>query len=349
MNQKINLVGMNLENLKQWIVQNNEKKFRAQQLCEWIYKKRVGNFNQITTFNQELKNKLNRIAEIKYLKTISKLKSQQDNTIKYLFELTDGERIETVLMQDGPNNTACLSSQAGCQLKCSFCLTGRMGFKRNLTVHEIVSQLLIVQNDLINPHKRLNIVFMGMGEPLLNYKNLIKAIKILIAEWGPGLGKRRITVSTAGIPDQIKLLTDEELGVKLAVSLNAPDDKLRSKIMPINNQFNLEKLSESIIYFSKKNKRDRVTFEYILIKNLNDSDTIAKKLLKFLNPFKYKLNIIPYNTSTFLDYQTPDEKKIEQFMQILAKGHGALTVRRSKGQDILAACGQLQTSQSLND
>ncbi len=341
MTPSMNLVGMTTSQIMEWISGFGEKPYRAQQLADWIYKKRATDFSVMTNIRKELRAELALHAEIRYPRIIEERHSQLDHTIKLLLGLGDGELIETVIMQDNERNTICISSQVGCSLGCSFCATGELGFRRNLNCGEILSQVLLAQNYLTHQKKRLNIVLMGMGEPLLNLDQVIPALRLLTLDEGLGLGKKRITLSTAGIPAGIRELADADLGVKLALSLNASDNIKRMALMPVNRRYPLEDVLEGLHYY-QLNNRHRITFEYILIPGINNHPGDAEATLRLLRRFSYKINLIPYNPSVSLPYRSPTEDEIVSFSRLLMRGHGAVTIRRSRGADIMAACGQLK-------
>lgn len=342
---KINLLGLEMKEIQDWMMSLEEKSFRARQIVDWIYKKECRDFTRMSNIRKEFRDKLNQLARIDYPEVIQVQQSQYEETRKYLVGLHDGHSVECVLMQDVERNTICISSQVGCPLECTFCLSGQSGFTRNLSAGEIISQVMICRQDIQDREKRLNIVMMGMGEPLLNYEEVVKAIRLITQEQGLGLGKKRLTLSTAGIPEKIKQLADDKLGIKLAVSLNAARDDQRNHLMPINQRYSLAELAESLHYFSSRTYPHRITFEYIIIKDINDSYQDSQDILRFLRPLSYKINLIPYNSNPFLDYHSPSEEDIIRFSRWLMPGSGAVTIRRSKGRDILAACGQLQATE----
>jgi len=344
---KQNIIGLTPENLDQFFLKIGEKKFRTKQVLDWIYKKNIFDFSQMSNLNKNLRQILDNNFLIELPEITDQKISAIDGTTKFLLKLKDNNTIETVLMNEKDRNTICISTQVGCPLACKFCLTGQIGFIRNLEVPEIISQILLTKQFIEDKNKRLNIVVMGMGEPLLNYDNLVKAIKFITLDWGIGLGKKRVTISTAGIADKIYKLADQNLGTKLAISLNSANNEKRDYLMPINKKFPLEILKKSLLYYQKKDNRNRITFEYILIKNINDSPEDAHQILNFVKGLKYKINLIPYNESDFLDFKSPNENDIQKFIKIILNGNGAVTVRRSKGSDILAACGQLKANFEL--
>jgi 23S rRNA (adenine2503-C2)-methyltransferase len=338
MKEKIDLKGLWIEDLEKLLLNLGEKRYKANQLALWMYDKRATDFNQMTDLSKSLREKLIGIAYIDSIKLIRSQISKIDFSEKFLFELRDGKRIETVLMWEKNRVTICISTQVGCPLGCTFCATGKMGFKRNLTSGEIVDQIMALKD-----HKITHVVLMGMGEPFLNYQNVIKAIKIMNSELGLSFAANKITLSTAGIPEIIKKLADESLKIKLAISLNAPNDKKRNQLMPINKKHPLKALLEAVKYYTRK-KKGRVTFEYVLIKDFNDSKKDALELSKLVQGIPCKINLIPYNSVPDIPFEKPSEKKIIAFRDYLYPRCPAVTLRKSKGEDIQAACGQLCTS-----
>jgi 23S rRNA (adenine2503-C2)-methyltransferase len=336
--EKINLKGLWLDDYESMFDELGEKRYRARQLAQWIYARRATDFSQMSDFSKDLRDRLNQIAYIENIRMVKTQTSQKDISEKFLFELKDKEKVESVLMLDGKRVTACLSTQAGCPLGCTFCATGKMGFKRNLTAGEIVDQALAMTAFKPATHA----VLMGMGEPLMNYDNTLQSMRILNNEMGLSLTAGKITVSTAGIPSMIEKLADENLKFGLAISLNAPTDEKRSQLMPINKKHPLDKLMKSAKVFNKKTNR-RVTFEYVLMKDVNDSEKDALALSKLITGIRCKINLIPYNPVPDLPYERPSEEKIAAFRDYLYPRCPAVTLRRSKGEDILAACGQLRT------
>jgi 23S rRNA (adenine2503-C2)-methyltransferase len=338
MKQKINLKGLWIEDLENLLGDLGEKRYKTNQLALWIYDKGNIDFNQMTDLSKTLREKLNSIACIDTIKLIKAQTSKLDFSEKFLFELKDGEKIETVLMWEKDRTTICVSTQVGCALGCTFCATGKMGFKRNLTPGEIVDQIIALKH-----HKITHVVLMGMGEPLLNYENTIKGVKIMNSALGLSFAAKKITLSTVGIPDMIKKLADLTLKIKLAISLNAPTDEKRNQLLPINKKHPLKALLEAVKYYTKKTKR-RVTFEYVLIKDFNDSQKDALELSKLVRGIPCKINLIPYNSVPDLSFEKPSEEKIIAFRDYLFPRCPAVTLRKSKGEDIQAACGQLCTS-----
>ena len=334
--KKMNLKGMWIHDYEQLLGDLGEKRYKARQLAAWIYARGATDFSEMTELSRDLREKLSQIASIDCIRQVKKQVSQVDLSEKFLFELSDGEKVETVLMWEADRVTVCLSTQVGCSLGCTFCATGQMGCKRNLTAGEIVDQIIALRDNRIN-----HVVLMGMGEPLLNYDEVLKAIRIMNNEMGFSFAAKRITVSTAGIPDMIEKLAEENLKLKLAISLNAPTDAKRSKLMPINKKHPLKELLAAVKTFQKMTTSG-VTFEYVLIRDVNDSEKDALALSKLVQGIRCKINLIPYNHVPDLPYQRPSEEKIIAFRDYLYPRAPAITLRRSKGEDILAACGQLR-------
>jgi 23S rRNA (adenine2503-C2)-methyltransferase len=339
--EQINLKGLWIEELEGILDKLGKKKYKAKQLAKWIYNKGISDFEQMTDLSKELRKKLAEIAFIDKLKLIKKQTSRIDQTEKFLFELSDGKKIETVLMREKERVTLCISTQVGCALNCIFCATGSMGFERNFSAGEIVDQIICAKEFLKEDERITNLVIMGMGEPLLNYENTLKAIRMIQSEIGLSISAKRITLSTAGIVPQIYKLADEGLKIKLALSLNAPDDELRKKLMPITKTYPLSKVMEALKYYAEKTDT-RITFEYVLIKDINDSKEHALELAKLVRGIPCKINIIPYNPVKNCPYEKPEEQTLQKFRDLLYPRAPAVTLRKSKGEDIQAACGQLK-------
>jgi len=335
--EKINLKGLWIEDFEKLLGDLGEKRYKARQLASWIYAKGVTDFAQMTELSKDLRKKLSQIAFIDSIRLVKRQVSQKDISEKFLFQLSDGEKIETVLMWEGKRVTICLSTQVGCPLGCTFCATGEMGFKRNLTAGEIIDQMIALGDRHIT-----HVVLMGMGEPLLNYDHTIKAVRIINNEMGLSIAGKRITLSTAGIPPMIEKLAEEKLKVRLAISLNAPTDNIRSELMPINKKYPLKVLLDAVKHFIKETRRG-VTFEYVVIKDVNDSEKDALELSKLIRGVRCKINLIPYNPVPDLPYRKPSEEEILAFRDYLYPRCPPVTLRRSRGEDILAACGQLRT------
>ena len=328
--------------------------YRAGQILRWIYAKRAGSFALMTDLPAELRARLEQEFTFDEIKAVRKLGSK-DTTQKFLFQLRDGRLIESVLIPASPalygeasdRRTLCISTQVGCAYGCKFCASGLDGFARNLDAGEMVDQLL--QAEAASGEKVNNVVFMGMGEPLANLKNLTQAITIMNSPWGIGLGARRITVSTSGLAPQIRALADQPLQIRLAVSLHGATDEVRERIMPVNRKYNVKTLLEACDYYEKK-KKQRISFEYILIHGVNDSDEQARALAAHAVRLGAKVNLIPYNTVEGLSWERPSVPRQEAFYSILRSRGVAATIRREKGGDIDAACGQLrlQTEREIN-
>lgn len=340
------LTGLTISELEQKMEAIGEKSFRARQIYKWINKKSVHDFYKMTDLSKDLREKLDGMFRIKTLTIKNKEKSQIDGSIKYLFELPDGNFIESVYMTEDGRRTICLSTMVGCPIGCPYCATGLMGLKRNLTAGEIVEQLLWVAKD--RDTNITNVVFMGMGEPFLNYENSIKAAQIFNTERGPEISTRKIVISTSGLVPKIYRYTEEGHKFKLAISLNATTDEQRDYMVPINKKYPLGELLKAAKHYSER-ARDRVTFEYILIKGFNDSVKDARRLRKMLSDFPCKINIIPYNENDMLDFKAPSGQDLNCFVKELYKSPFAVTVRHSKGQDISAACGQLYNEASQKE
>ena len=335
---KVYLKDFSLSELEKWVQTIGEKPFRARQIFHHLYVRRVTSWDQCTDLSKTFRTKLEQECEITSLSLLSRLVSS-DGTEKFAFRLSDGHVIETVLIPDPPRFTLCVSSQVGCPLKCRFCYTGSMGFRRNLTAGEIVDQYVQVQKIIGSQRRITNIVFMGMGEPLLNEDAVYRALSILLDPHGVNFSHRRITVSTVGIVPAMERL-GSRYPVNLAISLHAPRNDLRSSIMPINVTYPLEKVLEACVRFPLP-PRKRITFEYVLIEGVNDSPREARELIELLRPIRCKINLIPYNPHEGAPYRRPSDKIIAEFQSILQSANMTVTVRESRGADIHAACGQL--------
>ena len=335
--EKQTLTKLSQEELIEYIESLGEKKFRANQIFSWIWAKNASSFDDMTDVKKEFRALLNEKCQI----FDCKIKTRQistDGTVEYLIEFSDGLYAETVLMRfdNRANLSMCVSSQVGCKMGCIFCATGKNGFKRNLLPHEIVSQILLAQID--TGLKITNVVFMGQGEPLDNIENVKTALRLINKNLQISI--RRITLSTSGIIPKIYELADNDLIPTLAISLHAPNHQIREKIMPVEKKYNLDELKKALLNYSYKTK-DRVTIEYILIKDLNDSVECAKELIEYLKDLKCNINLIPYNSVAEDKYQKPDKKTMMKFKYILEESGKKVTIRLERGADIDAACGQL--------
>jgi 23S rRNA (adenine2503-C2)-methyltransferase len=314
--------------------------YRARQISAWIYNRGVTEFDEMTNLSKQLRLTLSESASILDLDIVQEQGAGGD-TVKYLFGLRDGSRIESVLMREGKRRTLCISSQVGCPLDCHFCATGRMGLIRNLSAAEILDQLIKVRRSLLGQGEDLtNVVLMGMGEPLLNFEAVMRAIRLMNLDYGPAVGIRRITLSTVGQVPGILKLSREGLKVGLAVSLNATTDEQRSQIMPINKKWPISELLDAVRAYHKKINR-RVTFEYVLLHGFNDSIEDARRLVGLVRDISCKINLIPWNPIPDAPYESPSQSAINAFLQVLTDGFLTATVRYSKGTDISAGCGQL--------
>jgi 23S rRNA (adenine2503-C2)-methyltransferase len=337
-----NIRHLSLEELSSYFEQIGEKKFRAKQVYEWIWLKHAQSFEAMTNLSKELRAKLNEHFTLPAL-AVDATQYSADGTIKSRFKTVDNHLVEGVLIPTESRHTACVSSQIGCSLSCKFCATGYMERKRNLNYDEIYDEVVLIneQTERVYNKKLSNIVFMGMGEPLLNYKNVLKAIERITSQDGLGMSPRRITVSTAGVAKMIKQLGDDKVRFNLALSLHAANDVKRNEIMPINENNNIKALIEALNYFYKETGNE-ITLEYILFQNFNDSLKDADELIKIYRQIPADLvNIIEYNPIDAAKFLKPDEETVEKFMNHLSKNRVNARLRRSRGKDIDAACGQL--------
>jgi len=337
-----NIRHLSASELDEYFLKMGEKKFRAKQVWEWIWQKQAHSFDDMTNLSKDLRSKLQQEFMLPAL-TVETTQHSDDGTLKSRFKTFDGHLVEGVLIPTEKRKTACVSSQIGCSLSCKFCATGYMERKRNLTYDEIYDEVVLLnkQSEATYNQKLTNIVFMGMGEPLLNYRNVLKSIERISAEDGLFMSPTRITVSTAGVAKQIKQLGDDKVKFKLALSLHAPTDAKRGQIMPINETNNIKVLIEALNYFYKQTGNE-ITFEYILFKNLNDSQKDADDLIKIYRQVPADLiNIIEYNPISEFRFTKPDEETTDNFMAYLESNKVNARLRRSRGKDIDAACGQL--------
>jgi len=331
--------GMTLEELRELMVELGEPAYRASQLASWVYDKGVSGFDRMTNLSLGLRKRLAEEVSLCHAEVIESQKSARDGTEKLLLEYTDGARIEAVLLHDGGRTTGCVSTQIGCRFACSFCATGAMGFTRNLTAAEIVEQMLALRR-LSEPDRLNNIVFMGMGEPLDNYEELMRAIRIANAEWGLGIGARRMTVSTAGHVPGIRRLAEEGLQLRLAVSLNAPEQRLRSELMPIADLYSLTQLVDAVEEYTERTGR-RATLEYVLLRDINDAPEMAPLLADLARRLVCKVNLICYNENKDSVYAPPTDRAVARFLELVRKRCPTVVRRVSRGGDIAAGCGQL--------
>ncbi len=340
---KQDLKNNSLDEIKATLKGLNAEQYRAKQVAQWVFQKKASSVHEMTNISKDFRNALGEIACISSF-TPLKIDVSRDGSKKFLFKTTDGHGVESVLIPEKKHWTLCISTQIGCPLQCRFCYTGRNGLVRNLTAAEILNQIDAVFTTESFDKQLPNLVFMGMGEPLANYDNTLKTLQILTSSWGHHYSHRKITVSTAGLVPRIKQL-GEDIHVNLAVSLNASNDKTRNYVMPVNKKYPLRELIEAAKRFPLPSRK-RITFEYILIKGINDSAQNALELTKLLKNVPCKINLIPFNEHPAVDFETPDEKTIQRFQDVLHDNHFTAPIRRSKGSDIAAACGQLGDSAS---
>src|SRR3989304_2521953 len=360
--QRFNLKDLSLQKMEGLVSSLGEKPYRVHQIYEWVFQKDVSSIGEMTNLSKNLRNQLSELSYISRL-SIADKRVSKDGTEKYLLMLEDGNSIESVLIPDEDRLTLCISTQVGCKLNCAFCLTGKGGFIRNLNHYEIIEQILSVRRE---KKDIINIVLMGMGEPLDNYENVIKSIKTMISPQRLKIPAKRITLSTSGLIPEIKKLAKENLKINLAISLNASDNETRDKIMPVNKKYPIEELLKALKEYPLPPNR-RITFEYVMIKGLNDSIEDAKRLSNILKNIKCKINLIPLNPPFTTspsppseggekgevkggkggifegsDFEAPDYKNVEEFQNLLISRHYTVIIRKSRGADIYAACGQLR-------
>ncbi len=342
----VEIKSLRLNELQNYCVELGESAFRGKQVFNWIYENLAGDFDEMQNIPANLRTKLKAKTKLNSLKLISTQGSDSTQTIKYLFETTDGNKIESVVIPEQNRKTLCLSTQVGCPLDCKFCATGLMGYTRNLTVSEIIDQYLQVSK-AIHPDRITNIVYMGMGEPLLNYETTEKSLNILLKDLGNKIGRTRITVSTAGIPHNIVKLADSGLRVKLALSLHSPFEDVRNKIMPINIKYSLNENIEALKYYAKKTKT-KIMFEYTMLKGINDREEDLIALKKLCSQLPTKVNIIPFNSIAHMvsggfsaELEPTPLEKVKEFAERLMTKDIFVMLRNTQGDDIAAACGQL--------
>lgn len=348
---RIPLIGLNAWELKELLTSQGLPAFRAKQVWHWIYHRGARDFDSMGNLPKDLRGEMTKKYSIERPKVVTEQKSS-DGTIKWLLAMSDGQQVEAVFIPEAKRGTLCVSSQVGCTLTCKFCHTGTQPLVRNLGPHEILQQIMHARDvleewpskDSKNEGRDLtNIVMMGMGEPLYNYDNVAKALKICMDEEGLCISKRRITLSTSGVVPQIRQC-GEELNVNLAISLHAPTDELRSSIMPINNKYPLAELLDACRDYPGLSQQRRITFEYVMLKDVNDSDDDARNLAALLKDIPSKINIIPFNSWPGSGYECSTDERVSSFARILEKAGYDAPVRRPRGRDILAACGQLKSA-----
>jgi len=328
------IFGLTEQELKAWLVEKGEKPFRAAQLLDWLYKKGAATWEEMTDLSKGLRHQLAEHFSTQSLKYIRHVDSVDQETTKFLWEFADGQKVESVLIRAPDRKTVCVSSQVGCPARCAFCASGKNGLMRSLSAAEIVEQVIAIDRKEDVSH----VVFMGMGEPFENYENVLKAIHLLTHQFE--ISQRRITVSTVGIVDKILRFADEDLKVNLVLSLHAPNQRLRQKIIPYARKHALEDLLSAMLHFAKKTKRD-ITYEYTLLAGINDGKEQAEELSRLVKGHPCTVNLIPYNPVDGLQLQRPEKESIEMFRSILDGAKIPTTWRYTKGKDIAAACGQL--------
>jgi 23S rRNA (adenine2503-C2)-methyltransferase len=316
-------------------------RFHARQVFAWVYRRGVTDFDAMTDLGRELRARLASSFAIATPEVVRRERST-DGTTKFLLRLADGQLIESVYIPDTPAQTFCLSTQVGCAMRCAFCLTGRMGIVRNLSAGEIAGQVRVLARELDLLHERFNIVLMGMGEPLHNYDATMKALRILASEHGLAVSPRRVTLSTVGVVPGIERLATEPLMPNLAISLHATTAEQRDALVPVNRKYTMPELLDALRRFPLK-RRSRITFEYVLLKDVNDSPQDARRLVRLLHGIRAKVNLLPLNEAAGIPFERPSDERVNRFAQILADHHLTVSVRKSRGRDIRAACGQLIT------
>ncbi len=336
---KIVLKGYSLEQLEAFVKEQGEPRFRADQLFLWMYKHQAASFDEMSDISRAFRQRLNEMAELHAAEIEAVQASKSGDTQKLLFRLHDGARVEAVLMFEDDRRTLCISTQVGCPIDCKFCATGLMGLKRNLTPGEIVDQVILAQRHAGQPIT--NLVVMGMGEPLLNYDNLMQALDILVHDKGPNLARRHIVVSTSGVLPAMQRFLQEGRKFRLAISLNATTDEVRTRIIPINKKWPIAALLQFAREYTRRS-RERLTFEYVLLHGINDTLDDARRLRRMLTGIRCKVNLIPYNP-TVRGFEPPPQEAVQRFYQELLPLRAPVTIRWSKGVDIDAGCGQLVT------
>ena len=342
--EKINLLDFTSEKLKAFFLERGEKPFRATQIIKWIHQHGVKDFSEMTNVSKALRAELEAIAEVKPLEVAIDNQSA-DGTRKWLLRLADGNCIETVFIPEDDRGTLCISSQVGCALDCTFCSTARQGFNRNLSVGEIIGQLWLAKNLLQPDHQEnrviSNVVMMGMGEPLLNFENVVDAMDLMLDDNAYGLSKRRVTLSTSGVVPALDRLR-ERIEVSLAVSLHAPNDELRNQLVPVNRKYPIKELLACCLrYMDGKAAREKITIEYVMLEGVNDLDQHAKELINVLKDVPCKVNLIPFNPFPETRYKRSSNNRINHFRDILVNAGLIVMTRKTRGDDIDAACGQL--------
>src|SRR4029079_16565241 len=338
---RIDIAETDLHELERALVELGHPRFHAGQIFQWIYKRGLNDFTQMSDLPRELRAQL-ASASLVNTPVVERVERSTDGRTKFLLRLGDGKHIDSVYIPDTPAQTFCISTQVGCAMRCAFCLTGRMGIDRNLTAGEIVDQVVTLAAELGMLDLRFNIVLMGMGEPLHNYEATMKALRILADEHGFAMSGRRWTLSRVGVLPALERFATEPLMPNLAISLHATTEEQRDLLVPINRKYGLKELLDACRRFPLK-RRERITFEYVMLKDVNDSDEDARRLVRLLNGIKAKVNLLPLNEAAGIPYERPADARVNRFAQILAERGVTVSVRKSRGRDIRAACGQLIT------
>jgi 23S rRNA (adenine2503-C2)-methyltransferase len=338
--EKIDLKNLSPSELTEFLGSFGKERYRSVQILRWLYQRGVQSFDEMTNLSKKFRQELSQASFISDLH-LMRVEQAKDGTKKFLFRLDDGNRVESVLIPEKTRLTLCLSTQVGCALGCRFCLTGKLGWKRNLTTSEILNQILAVKKTLPEKTTITNIVLMGMGEPLANYENTLKALALVVHPDAFKFSSRRITLSTVGLLPQLERLSKEKISFCLAISLNATDEETRSYLMPVNRRSPLDKVLKLCKNFPLR-PRSRITFEYVLVQGINDSPQDAKRLIKMLRGIPSKVNLIPLNEAPEIPLKKPSDEAVRRFQEILMEGGLTAIVRTSKGREISAACGQLQ-------
>jgi len=336
---KSNLLGLNQEEILELVESIGEKSFRAKQLYHEIYRRSELNFLEMTELSKAFRQRLADEFRIS-LPEIARRSAAQDGTVKYLFKLDDDRYVESVFIPEEDRDTLCISSQVGCNIGCRFCMTAQMGLERNLKVEEILGQVFRVAKERNLQRGGFSVVFMGMGEPLQNYKNVMKAFRLMADPLGMSMSHRKVTISTSGVVPALRKMHHEDIFPNIAISLNATSNTLRDELMPLNQKWNLEELIQACREFPIEPRR-RIMFEYVMLAGVNDSDEDAHAMLRLFRGLRPKVNLIPYNPNPGLPYRRPSEERIAEFRDILVNEGIAVFMRKTRGDDIAAACGQL--------
>ena len=339
--KRLDIGGTELPDLERMLDALGHPRFHARQIFRWIHRRGVGEFAQMSDLGRELRLQLGDALTVETPAIVRRERSS-DGTNKFLLRLGDGREIESVYIPDTPGHTFCLSTQVGCAMRCAFCLTGRMGIDRNLSAGEIVGQVRVLARELELLETRFNIVLMGMGEPLHNYDETMKALRILADDQGMGISPRRVTLSTVGVLPALERLATEPLMPNLAISLHSTTESQRDLLVPINRKYGIEELLETCRRFPLK-RRERITFEYVMLKDVNDTPEDARRLVRLLNGIRAKVNLLPLNEAAGIPFERPPDAAVNRFAKILADRGVTVSVRKSRGRDIRAACGQLIT------